>query len=620
MAAAILDYELQNQTCQEFDLDGFCRMVSPRQVISPDENRLREHFTYTIEDPRFQEAFDADCVNLEQEFPSRSGLTMGETGRDDDKHYTEVLNTVFSAGRSMLDNKGIFGSYHDGNAFFTYNRETGDGALGSTTSMILSLPQEFKNQEDATAWWSAQDEQGFMIDLVAKVENDWWNVVCQTAKCARYLFAASPTRLFALLIGINREEDAARFLIFHQSGVTSCRSLSLGDPVGRAGFLRIAMTILLWGEVFHAGYDPSCDHVNYKIPEGRSTALTDWATELVLYRYVCIHGRATRVHLLRRGFGHASPSTRPYIEIVERHNEEGNNDSQSRSGILPAQLDIDLKCTKPQVYKQVRSYKGDKLVLKDFMQEPSLIKLETEIFSNLYGQFGIPNMCRFWCPVYENLEAQFTAIFLPSANTTKEHFWDILEKGEEDSRPPIPEVRDRICMAYTSEGVDLATLKSVWGIFESITHAMLGSLIWSLHSIRPNPFTNWFTGWLTMYQSGYLLFKIISMFRVKHPTSADDSINTIQTEVHETAKKLKKLVNDLGISTECSAVITGGDLAVSWKDLFEQWTENELKGGKTFGTTCFMSTCLRQSIEYREYYLQSPLDDIESFFWVGLSS
>ncbi|KAF8637284.1 hypothetical protein AX17_002923 [Amanita inopinata Kibby_2008] len=487
----------------------------------------------------------------------------------------------------MLDSRGILGSYHVGEMFFTYSRKTGDGTLGTT--MILSLPQAFGNQEDVTVWWSPQDEEGFRIDLVALVEDDWPSVVCHAAKCAQYLFAASPTQLFTLLIGINQAENVARFFIFHRSGLTSCRGLNLTDSVGRAGFMKIMMTTLLWDKPWDAGYDPCCDNVRYKIPGHDLRDSVYWTIDKTIYRSARIQGRATLVHRLKPGMCDTSSSgTKPMIQGSGR-----TGDEKSLSKIIPRKLKVSMKHTPPK-HCAVLGYSEDKLILKDSMQDPSRLRREIDVFTELKHRFGIPSMYAWWHPV-ESPRAIFGI------------FWHRLR---------LPEVRERVRSAFTSEVVELIKVKSVWEIFESIAHAMLG--------------------WLIMYQGGYLhrdisignvlrlmrpekreAFKILPVFEDEHATSADTSIRDTQAEVRETAKKLKQLVDDLGISTECLAVTSDGDMAQSWQKLFAQRTNEESKGQRS-GTTEFMSTALRQNYSHKRDYLQSPLDDIESFFWVAL--
>lgn len=87
-------------------------------------------------------------------------------------------------------------------------------------------------------------------------------------------------------------------------------------------------------------------------------------------------------------------------------------------------------------------------------------------------------------------------------------------------------------------------------------------------------------GWLSVYLSGYLhrdpslgnfLFGRVENEGFKIPQDFLDGASLLRNgeEIKEKCERVQKLVVKLGISNECSAVITDGDLSVSWKNYWE---------------------------------------------------
>jgi len=156
-------------------------------------------------------------------------------------------------------------------------------------------------------------------------------------------------------------------------------------------------------------------------------------------------------------------------------------------------------------------------------------------------------------------------------------------------------------------------------------------------------------GWLNMYQCGYLhggisigsvlalehseeriAFQLTDVFKsslqgvtmqmlnekLAH-LGLDQSKETLIPDAASWATKLEQLLEMHDIGTTCEAVIIGGDTAKNWQALFGVWgKEKEVSSRERSGTELFMSANILSS-DLTDY-IQSPIDDIESFVWVTL--
>jgi len=156
------------------------------------------------------------------------------------------------------------------------------------------------------------------------------------------------------------------------------------------------------------------------------------------------------------------------------------------------------------------------------------------------------------------------------------------------------------------------------------------------------------TGWLSTYLSGYIhrdpsignvlttanpvkrkVFEVPEKF-LDHLSLLKDK--GMEGEIRVLCERVKQLVVELGISDECTGFIIDGDLAIPWKESFS----GEIQGAKwvscsqlpilgpclmqSQGTPGFMSRHLATAAIFGEAYLRSPVDDLESFFWVAFWS
>ncbi|KAJ6567310.1 hypothetical protein DFH09DRAFT_983916 [Mycena vulgaris] len=158
-------------------------------------------------------------------------------------------------------------------------------------------------------------------------------------------------------------------------------------------------------------------------------------------------------------------------------------------------------------------------------------------------------------------------------------------------------------------------------------------------------FSHGLLGWLSLYQAGFLhrdigIATVLLTTRESMSTPFDvggdiltavwpplsDSASLAATlnamkigddsqSLAQIALKIKEIAAKLNdkVGTECTAFVTDGDMAAEWTTYFDD--EHNLHTRS--GTEQFMSLPLQQAMTLGTPYLQSPIDDIESFFWLA---
>ncbi|KAF8830791.1 hypothetical protein HHX47_DHR2001127 [Lentinula edodes] len=87
---------------------------------------------------------------------------------------------------------------------------------------------------------------------------------------------------------------------------------------------------------------------------------------------------------------------------------------------------------------------------------------------------------------------------------------------------------------------------------------------------------------------------------------------TLPSTVTEQIARLESSLAELKVNTRCLGFIIDGDMAVDWKTYFDANHD-----GTRSGTFEFMSDKLRESLYLPRTYIQSTVDDLASFYYVG---
>ncbi|KAJ7666541.1 hypothetical protein B0H17DRAFT_1336278 [Mycena rosella] len=250
--------------------------------------------------------------------------------------------------------------------------------------------------------------------------------------------------------------------------------------------------------------------------------------------------------------------------------------------------------------------------------------MESTMFAAADGMFGTPSILCSYEGIHPTGEPVSNRLFLPTSDDIKTAHWKIFDK----EAPSSVEAHTMCFTVFTLIGYSLVRAKSSYELSEALVHALLG--------------------WLSLYQSGFLQrdisignvlltegestskpFEItgdilnalwpLTEGSLDSTITALDSIN-IQDSGQPTSQSLageiRTLITKLKVGKKCIAFVTDGDMAIDWRTYFNTIRDHGLETRS--GTDQFMSMALQNANNNDTPYIQSPLDDIESFFWLAL--
>ena len=213
---------------------------------------------------------------------------------------------------------------------------------------------------------------------------------------------------------------------------------------------------------------------------------------------------------------------------------------------------------------------------------------EADMYRDSAGRFGtIPHVCS-----YEGAGRHRVVIsnnlLVPQAqgDDLVRYHWPIF-----DSEPPRkPEIRILKFSVFSVKGKSLVEAKSPRQLSRSWAHSLLGMFI----GTPPTP-SNLFVhtaGWLSLYLSGHLHRDVslgntlmtdepVGMKKFEIPKEFRDHLESLQNKeavgrINELCSRVEQLVAQLGISDQCTGFVTDGDLAIPWRDYWN----NECRAAK----------------------------------------
>ncbi|KAG6851996.1 hypothetical protein C0991_004335, partial [Blastosporella zonata] len=260
--------------------------------------------------------------------------------------------------------------------------------------------------------------------------------------------------------------------------------------------------------------------------------------------------------------------------------------------------------------------RGEKCTIK--LSNPSKAKytLEADVYTACRGAFGTPSTRLVFEALTKDGSTLSNAIFLPSPNDTQKSANLLGVKGD-TLEAGAAELRSFCMIICDDEAQSLEYCDTPWDLSVCLLHGMLG--------------------WLSYYQAGYLHLSIGNVLKLKKPASRDafmvstDKILAPLTALAKTKSykdlqtrtdKLKsqiKTIRDWGANKgsvkdqECQAILTDCDMAAKVTGYFSKGHD-----GSISGTPAFMSTAARMAFEGGRAYVQSPIDDMESFYWTAV--
>ncbi|KAG7094145.1 hypothetical protein E1B28_007757 [Marasmius oreades] len=311
--AEMMEYcqdEIAHNTWQ-FEASSISHMLSPKSLknnVPPEDIRCFEdaqkHCKFLVDAPFFEPALETAVKSLSpSEWPS------SDAERD---YYTPLANFLNdciqkcnNALNAQKSDRGVpeFARRLYGKLkFAVYDRPMLDGIDGAA-AVKPNLGSSRNLQEGVKLSWGAVEAKGVrQMDVPGEVKLLWSQLLAQAAVYARYLFSASPTRTWSLVLGFNQKEKNLRFLIFHRGGCTASTDLNLTTEQGRKEACRLILTMLLWTEDYHAGFCCFSTDKEYAIPgpERDPTLFLKARVEKNLHHTLAVCTRGTLVSILSK--------------------------------------------------------------------------------------------------------------------------------------------------------------------------------------------------------------------------------------------------------------------------------------------------------------------------------
>ncbi|KAJ6543851.1 hypothetical protein B0H19DRAFT_1308661 [Mycena capillaripes] len=673
----VMKNEIGTQAWEFKDATRISRILSPKTPIPGRDHRTLEDYQCDVDDPKFKVALNEAQSKLEPEVPIWKPTSDERQHYDDIENF---LNACVEHGSASLGKHKLRGTWYKDLTFVRYDKEMGDG-IDRAHPLKPDLGGVNDRKPAETLYWSPPDgSEGSRMQIPVEVKNDWTKMVLQAATYGRSLFSANPSRIFALVIAINHKEKNLRFLIFHRGGLTSHARVQLNNSAGRTDALRLIMTLLLWSKPQHAGFMSTCNEAEYLVP--LATHHIKATVKKVIHDSACVRGRATRVSrlscppetpaaaapdapvfpvdlapttqatVLRRSQRLRSPPNtqsppipppNPPSLTMSRRSQKGskakvsggNNSTETGEtrarAIRPhsAYPKYDLEWSSPSGLTPGEGSltHGQDFIVKASWQIDSRKDTERDMYAAAVGAFGTPTVLCSYEGSHPNGEPISNRLFLPTSEEVQADrtlHWHVFAP---DDGTVSPEVRTMCFTVFLTIGKSFLEAKSSYEICMALVHALLG--------------------WLSYYQSGFMHRDIsIGNVLLVEGEAVSDRPFSIQAEISTSlwppapldattaalgnmaieesgtpskfpahfAEEIRILVANLGIKDKFIAFTTDGDMAAKWKTYFDNQHNLETRSG----TREFMSLQLQSAMETNATYIQSPIDDIQSFFWLAV--
>ncbi|KAJ7211362.1 hypothetical protein GGX14DRAFT_624497 [Mycena pura] len=630
-----------------------------------------EYYHHDSDGDWFASAVDAAANNFEVKLAGKNAKLFPNTSSES-VHYTPLalllnhcLDACAAASKGTNFDLARSGPYSK-LSFVVYDKPTGDGIEAAA-----SLKPDLVGGEDFLAkvnshnvlYWSPPDPPDPLnpyppILIPVEIKNNWPELVRQAATYARCLFSARPLRKTALVLGYNHVTKEFRFLLFHRGGLTASHVLHPRTLDGRKQMVHVFLALLTCRNISDTGFPDWCNDNQFKLPvdkDGTRHVIAD--IDKVLHYVNCCRGRAARVSLVTYPLLGDPPAPRrkregPLVPDTEVRRSARIAAAQEPKATVGVAGGIGPAVTSPIRYDDKKTKKGKKPVpigihdgeypplqgvtidpanmhyssplgegvaatngrftgvLKTSWQQDQEMILEQELLTVCNGLFGTPRHHYSFRPANADQVPITNHLFLPSPEQAKglqSFHWDLMSMGT----PSAPEYKSLWVHFCSLVGMSLVLSKDPLLLFEAILHGMLG--------------------WLSMFLKGFLHrdVSIGNLLALQDAIEMEpfkiDSSDELSTLVHglnieglpnlnlvDQARRLERLIGELDIGNKCSGFIIDGDHAARWEQSF-----GSPHDGTRSGTAEFMSNRLLDSIVHGRPYLQSPLDDIQSFYYVA---
>ncbi|KAJ7903406.1 hypothetical protein B0H14DRAFT_3679709 [Mycena olivaceomarginata] len=438
--------------------------------------------------------------------------------------------------------------------------------------------------ETNVLYWNFSEERNRM-QLPVAVNKDWVHMLSQANNYARCLFDANPSRAFALVLAYNHRTYELRFLIFHRGGLTS------HAPLNSATFWAVPKPC--------ASSCPSFCGLSLVTP--------------ALYQHQTISNIDTTIF---SEWGETHPCDAadavPDVQPVRNHpylyprarTTNWNGPAQRNSPLGKAHL-----TSATRLFSKVRGKANDRK------------NIERDFYRAAKGSFGTPGVLCSYEGVHATGEPISNALFLPAPGEIPDVHWNI----SNGKAPESAEARTLLLYHFYDDRPLACARREFLPTVYGARRRYLGQLNGPL-------------GWLSVYKAGYMhrdigIGNVLLAERKWFPATVcprvfkqDFDRNSAARRIHGPCSSSNPESNAITFAKDIQAVGRNTPGRDGMYGVHHGWRHGSKLGDilrrlprprNRSGTPEFMSLGLHDAMVEDTEYLQSPLDDLESFFWLA---
>ncbi|KAF9781406.1 hypothetical protein BJ322DRAFT_1213405 [Thelephora terrestris] len=569
----VIEEEIVDQTFL-FSSSELARILSPKKpktnAVLSDGFFGIDDYDCTVDGSAFGDALD----DLVGQLPSFSTIGTAEQGGY--KSLANFLTESVTACYNVLDKRNEFPKrperwYSD--LEFVVGISMADGTEDAAVLRDIMGGNGISKLDERLFCKPPADQFAYQTMLPVEVNNCWRAMVAQAATYARSLFGANPMRVFALILGFNHDDNQLRFLVFHRGGLAASHPYDLTQEDGLKEVARLFLTLVSWRTAAEAGFIACGNETTHLLPVDKEGEQ---------------HVRAKVTHIFLLLLPTDAPPACPKAPEKQQPRPE-----QTKGEQIQTDPDAPLKCFRPLNFQSsagspVLSDLTGTVVLKASWPSIDRRRNEADMLKDCGDQYGVTPHVSSYEVTGEHGEAISNILFFPKEHEIKDRHWSLFT-----SIPPkTRDIRTYQQFISNCHGKSLTTAENPRQLSRGLRDCLLG--------------------WLSVYMRGYLHMDPSMGNIMLAPVGHKEGFKIPDVFLDCVSSLTDKLVAKLGVSTKASAVITDGDLAIPW----EKFLDLDCRAVKS-GTPEFMSRVL---LDATGDYLHSPVDDLESLFWVALWS
>ncbi|KAH8085407.1 hypothetical protein BXZ70DRAFT_956972 [Cristinia sonorae] len=440
--------------------------------------------------------------------------------------------------------------------------------------------------------------------IAVLVGNRDFRIVKNALTCAHTQLSLSPSRTFSLVLSLNCATMSLRFLILHRGGLSASEPCNIMEPEGQRGIIHMLFSVLLWRSTVPKdfGFPSFTNEHLFAVPKPKNDSEGTIAyVQEVLHHSPCVRGRATGANtvclLPNATSSTVSPALLPFTAPITHHQPP------------PASIRWGNE-------KASASILEGPFVIKRSWQQHHRRWDEPDMLNAASNCFGVAQHICSYVGQQAPGDPVSNQIYLPFEPGDDNCRWMVPEPAAAatnlmstvPSNMRIPDLR--LCMVTLTKprGESLINVPSSLQLCDGILHALLG--------------------WVGIYMAGYMQRDVSlgNLYWLPKPTEMPPFILDLARLTQPLggaslamaplllyAERINQAVKSLGISTQGRGFIADGDHSMKLEGYYSKMQSADMISG----TRQFMSANSLLAMKNNKAYLQSPVDDHQSLYFVA---